>query len=138
MESPAQTFSPGGSPRSITSRPPSAARRAFPSDRPHRLSLNPPAEVASFGHALHNNGTMVRPPDGRRGPDPHAEADRMNTPELMGLTFSDAQWRAVAAPVGPLLVLAGPGAGKTRCLTGRIAFLLRDGTDPRRVCALTF
>ncbi len=62
----------------------------------------------------------------------------MNPPELMGLTFSDAQWRAVSAPVGPLLVLAGPGAGKTRCLTGRIAFLLRHGADPRRVCALTF
>ena len=63
----------------------------------------------------------------------------MSTPELMGLTFSPSQWRAVTAPVGPLLVLAGPGAGKTRCLTGRIAFLIRHrGADPRRVCALTF
>jgi DNA helicase-2/ATP-dependent DNA helicase PcrA len=62
----------------------------------------------------------------------------MGTPELMGLTFSAAQWRAVAAPFGPVLVLAGPGAGKTRCLTGRIAYLLRHGVEPRRVCALTF
>ncbi|MGH7171648.1 MAG: UvrD-helicase domain-containing protein, partial [Gemmataceae bacterium] len=62
----------------------------------------------------------------------------MSTPELMGLTFSAAQWRAVAAPSGPVLVLAGPGAGKTRCLTGRIAFLLRNGAQPRRICALTF
>jgi DNA polymerase III epsilon subunit family exonuclease len=63
----------------------------------------------------------------------------MSTPELMGLTFSQSQWRAVTAPIGPLLVLAGPGAGKTRCLTGRIAFLLgHGGADPRRICALTF
>jgi DNA polymerase III epsilon subunit family exonuclease len=62
----------------------------------------------------------------------------MGTPELMGLTFSAAQWRAVAAPLGPVLVLAGPGAGKTRCLTGRIAYLLQQGVEPRRICALTF
>ncbi len=62
----------------------------------------------------------------------------MGTPELMGLTFSDAQWRAVAAPLGPVLVLAGPGAGKTRCLAGRIAYLLQNGVEPRRICALTF
>lgn len=62
----------------------------------------------------------------------------MGAPELMGLTFSAAQWRAVAAAHGPILVLAGPGAGKTRCLTGRIAYLLQQGGEPRRICALTF
>ncbi len=62
----------------------------------------------------------------------------MVAPEWMGLTFSDAQWRAVAAPLGPVLVLAGPGAGKTRCLAGRIAYLLERGVEPRRICALTF
>jgi DNA polymerase III epsilon subunit family exonuclease len=62
----------------------------------------------------------------------------MAASELMGLTFSAAQRRAVAAPLGPILVLAGPGAGKTRCLTGRIAFLLHSGVEPHRICALTF
>ncbi len=39
----------------------------------------------------------------------------------------------------PLCVLAGPGSGKTRVLTQRIARRVEDGTaDPRRVLALTF
>ena len=50
-----------------------------------------------------------------------------------------AQLRAIEAPLGPILVVAGPGAGKTFCLIERIAHLI--GTmrlDPRRICAVTF
>ncbi|MBA3319484.1 MAG: UvrD-helicase domain-containing protein [Gemmatimonadales bacterium] len=50
-----------------------------------------------------------------------------------------AQLRAIQAPLGPVLVVAGPGAGKTFCLIGRIAHLIRMmGLDPRRICAITF
>jgi superfamily I DNA/RNA helicase/DNA polymerase III epsilon subunit-like protein len=62
----------------------------------------------------------------------------MSTSAVMGLSFFPQQWRAVSAPPGPVLVLAGPGAGKTRCLTGRIGYLLEQGAGPRRVCAITF
>jgi DNA polymerase III epsilon subunit family exonuclease len=62
----------------------------------------------------------------------------MSEPTVMGISFFPQQWRAVSAPLGPVLVLAGPGAGKTRCLTGRIGFLLEGGADPCRVCAITF
>ena len=52
---------------------------------------------------------------------------------------SAAQRAAVQAPDGPLLVLAGPGAGKTWCLIERIAYLIGvSGVDPARICALTF
>jgi DNA polymerase III epsilon subunit family exonuclease len=58
---------------------------------------------------------------------------------VMGIEFFPQQWKAVSAPVGPTLVLAGPGAGKTRCLTGRIAHLIQStGADPARICAITF
>ncbi len=57
---------------------------------------------------------------------------------VLGLHFFPQQWRAVTAPVGPVLVLAGPGAGKTRCLTGRIAHLLLQGVVPGKICAITF
>ena len=41
-----------------------------------------------------------------------------------------------AAPVQ--LTLAGPGSGKTSTLTGRFVHLIRQGTDPTRILAVTF
>jgi DNA helicase II / ATP-dependent DNA helicase PcrA len=56
---------------------------------------------------------------------------------LEGLT--EAQRRAVTSDAAPLCVLAGPGSGKTRVLTRRIAYLAAEGrAAPRHVLALTF
>ncbi len=46
---------------------------------------------------------------------------------------------AIEAPLGPVLVVAGPGAGKTFCLIGRIEYLITSlSFDPARICAVTF
>src|SRR2546425_7725433 len=45
---------------------------------------------------------------------------------------------AIEAGLGPVLVVAGPGAGKTYCLIARIQHVIAAGIDPRRICAVTF
>ena len=52
--------------------------------------------------------------------------------------LTESQWKAVDHADGPLLVLAGPGSGKTRVITRRIARLIEKGIDPRQILAITF
>ncbi len=69
---------------------------------------------------------------------------RPQDPVRSGLTIDYAaelngeQLAAVEAPPGPALVIAGAGSGKTRTLTYRVAYLLENGIDPRRILLLTF
>src|SRR3954465_9002720 len=55
--------------------------------------------------------------------------DQRRAVEHGGPDFSDA---------GPLLIIAGAGSGKTNTLAHRVAHLIVNGVDPRRMLLLTF
>ena len=80
--------------------------------------------VSHFSRASHSHdGDDVGPDDAR------TELFRDLTP---------AQLEAASHREGPALVLAGPGSGKTRVITRRIAALIATGVPPWKILALTF
>ncbi|MBC7885582.1 MAG: UvrD-helicase domain-containing protein [Saprospiraceae bacterium] len=52
--------------------------------------------------------------------------------------LNDIQRQAASCIDGPVMVIAGPGSGKTRVLTYRIAHLINKGVIPGNILALTF
>ncbi len=52
--------------------------------------------------------------------------------------LNDIQRQAASCLDGPVMVIAGPGSGKTRVLTYRIAHMINTGVNPGNILALTF
>ena len=75
----------------------------------------------------------VTPPRASTAPPPAPPVD------TAAPVLDAAQYQAVTATSGPVVVLAGPGAGKTRTLTQRIAHLLgQPGVTSAQIIAITF
>ena len=52
--------------------------------------------------------------------------------------LTEPQRKAATHLDGPLLVLAGPGSGKTRVITRRVVYLIDQGIPPWQILSLTF
>lgn len=52
--------------------------------------------------------------------------------------LNQEQQKAVLHTDGPIIILAGAGSGKTRCITFKVLYLIEKGTDPFNILCLTF
>ena len=104
-----------------------------------RISMFSPQELLEFRH-----GRMLSmaapaseaPEPGLRWRRPQAQpAPRRDEPLQEP---NEMQLSAILAGPGPVLVMAGPGTGKTHTLMGRVRHLLDHGADPARILVLTF
>lgn len=77
---------------------------------------------------------LFAPPALAAAPLPRPSLDHLPLLERL----DPAQRAAAEITSGPLLIVAGPGTGKTRTLTHRLAHLVGLGVDPRRCLAITF
>lgn len=107
-----------------------------------RISMFTPQELQEFKHGRmfsfgKNPTTDLGDEVGLRWRRPVTERDKTER-KIATYALNSLQKAAIVAGPGPVLVLAGPGTGKTQTLMGRVRYLLDQGIDPQGMVILTF
>ncbi len=115
-------FSENESTPSLLERMPAARRKPLKKEDPGETPAEAQKKTSSSADAK------------KERPEPDVKRTASFAPEA----FSPAQRTALEAGPGPVLVLAGPGSGKTRTLVGRLVRLLKSGVPAASIAAVTF
>ncbi|MDE5832208.1 MAG: UvrD-helicase domain-containing protein [Desulfovibrio sp.] len=102
------------------------------------IRLFEPAEIAEFFSRSIFPGAAVAPPKYKRRSFQPLRAVSGGASEPGKRVFSDEQLAVINAGDEPLMVVAGPGAGKTACLVERVARLIDRGASPDEIRIVTF
>jgi DNA helicase II / ATP-dependent DNA helicase PcrA len=82
------------------------------------------------------HGSLDHPAQADSHPMPDAYLENLNSEQRRAVQYGVRE--KDAAPGGPLLVIAGAGSGKTNTLAHRVAHLIVNRADPRRILLMTF
>ena len=105
-----------------------------------RARLKGQGALFDLGPAVAKTAEEVVPMQPPRAAQVERDADALDGTQVdQNADAPDAAQRQIEeAAGGPLVVVAGPGSGKTRVLTRRIARLVASGVDPSQIMAITF
>lgn len=106
-----------------------------------KICMFEPKELAELRHGRMLNIAVREEREdtrGRRWMYPSFESKAKNGEGAQAISPNELQLSAILAGPGPVLVVAGPGTGKTQTLLGRVRHLLEQGVHPDRVLVVTY